>query len=235
MVNNWLVSIQRFLFPGSCMICRRDTTSGRDLCHHCATQLPCNSRACRRCALPLPAGSKAGALCGGCQTHTRPYDRVIAPWLYDGEIRHLHLAFKFERRLAAGRLLADLLCDTIEERQLQLPELLVPVPLHPSRVRERGFNQATELARILSRRLDIPVDQFCIRRRKATAPQSGLNKSARRDNIRGAFALQGELEASHVAIVDDVMTTGMTIEQVAKVLRRGGIGRIDVWVIARRG
>jgi ComF family protein len=159
---------------------------------------------------------------------------VTAPWLYDGQIRRLHQAFKFDRRLAAGRLLSELLSDAIETAGEARPQLLIPVPLHPSRVRERGFNQAAELARTLSRRLDIPADPFCMRRHKATAPQSGLNRQQRIRNIRNAFAMQGRLEVAHVALVDDVMTTGMTIEQAAKALKKSGVGRVDAWVVARR-
>ncbi|MEJ2309245.1 MAG: ComF family protein [Gammaproteobacteria bacterium] len=234
MVNNWLKFTQAFLFPGICLVCGRNSGSGRDLCHACAGELPRNTSPCRCCALPLPAGPGPGTLCGACQKSAPPYTRVTAPWLYEGHVRTLHHAFKFERKLAAGRLLSELLADTIETAGEARPQLLIPVPLHPSRVRERGFNQAAELARTLSRRLDIPTDPFCMQRHKATAPQSGLNRQQRSRNIRNAFAIQGRLEVAHVALVDDVMTTGMTIEQAAKTLQRCGVGRIDAWVVARR-
>jgi ComF family protein len=234
MVNNCIKSIQSLLFPGFCLVCGRKAAGGRDLCCRCAAGLAYNHNPCRCCALPLPATSKPGSLCGGCQNHQRPYEKVTAPCLYEGEIQRLHQAFKFHRKLSAGRLLSELLCDAIESSDLPRPELLIPVPLHPSRVRQRGFNQAMELARVASRQLDIPVDQFCIRRCKATAPQSGLSKRERIGNIRGAFAMKRPVQAEHVAIIDDVMTTGMTIEQVARVLRRHGVRRIDAWVVARR-
>ena len=234
MVNNWIKNVQNLLFPGFCLVCNRKAAGERDLCNRCSAQLPRNHNPCRCCALPLPEKSEPGSLCGKCQNHQPAFDRVIAPYLYEGEIRRLHRAFKFHRKLAAGRLLAELLCDVILASGTVRPELMIPVPLHPSRLRQRGFNQATELARIASQRLDIPVDQFCIRRVKATAPQSGLSRRERIGNIRNAFAMKQRLDAEHVAIIDDVMTTGMTLEQVARVLRLHGAMRIDAWVVARR-
>ncbi len=234
MVNNWLDNIQSLLFPGFCLVCGSKAVGSRDLCPCCAAQLPHNDHPCRCCALPLPEMSEPGSLCGKCQNSPRPWEQVTAPYLYQGEIQRLHQAFKFNRKLAAGRLLSELLCEAIEVSNLPRPDLLIPVPLHPSRIRQRGFNQAMELARIISARLTIPVDQFCIRRRKATAPQSELTKRERAGNIRGAFAMQKPLMAKHVTIIDDVMTTGMTIDEIAKLLRRHGARRIDAWVVARR-
>jgi ComF family protein len=234
MVNNWINNIQNLFFPGFCLVCGRKATGGRDLCSRCAAGLAHNHTPCRCCALPLPETSQPGSCCGECQNHQRPYDKVTAPYLYEGEIRHLHRAFKFHRKLSAGRLLSDLLCDAIEARGETTVQLLIPVPLHPSRVRQRGFNQAMEIARIASGRFGIPVDQSCIRRTAATAPQSGLTKRERIENIRGAFAMKRPVRAEQVAIIDDVMTTGMTIEQVARVLRLHGVRRIDAWVVARR-
>lgn len=234
MVYKWLNSIQNILYPGICMLCGQTTGSQRDICQGCATGLPGNPKPCRCCALPLPDMAPSDSLCGACQKRQRPYDRVTAPYLYEGEVQQLHQAFKFNAKLSAGRLLAELLCDAVEAQSQPLPELLVPVPLHGSRLRERGFNQATELAWLLSKRLELPLDQFCIGRTRATAPQSGLNKRQRIENIRGAFASRHAIDATHIAIVDDVMTTGQTIEQMARVLRRSGVDRIDVWVVARR-
>ena len=115
-----------------------------------------------------------------------------------------------------------------------MPELIIPVPLHKSRLKERGFNQALELARPLGQRFGIPVDIQAIRRTRATAPQSGLDKKERRRNIRGAFELKGKPLARHIAIIDDVVTTGNTVNELARILRRGGATRVEVWAIARR-
>jgi ComF family protein len=111
--------------------------------------------------------------------------------------------------------------------------LLTPVPLHPGRVRERGYNQSLEIARVLARRLDLPLAPRLVRRLRATPPQVGLDPIQRRRNVRGAFALAGDVEGRHVVIVDDVLTTGCTASEIARCLRRGGAESVGVWVIAR--
>lgn len=113
------------------------------------------------------------------------------------------------------------------------PELLIPVPLHPQRYAERGFNQALELARPIARRLDVPMDWSNCVRMRATPHQTGQDARARRANLKGAFAVSGTLQARHVAIVDDVVTTGATVSELARVLRRAGVERVEVWSAAR--
>jgi ComF family protein len=148
-------------------------------------------------------------------------------------VDHLVSGLKFNGRLADGRLLAALLGEHLEAAKVPLPDLLIPVPLHRERLRERGFNQALELARPLGRRFDIPLDLHSIRRQRETAPQSGLERKARRRNLKGAFILTRELEAKHVALVDDVVTTGSTVSELARMLKRGGVQRVDIWALAR--
>ncbi len=114
-----------------------------------------------------------------------------------------------------------------------MPEVLVPVPLHRARLAERGYNQALEIARVLSRGLGLPVDHGCCERILATLPQAGLDEGARRRNIRGAFSARRPLSWRHLAILDDVVTTGNTVEELARVLRRAGAARIEVWAVAR--
>ena len=120
-------------------------------------------------------------------------------------------------------------------RTAALPTQLIPVPLHHTRLRERGFNQATELARRIGRELGIEIGLRCARRHRATQPQSLLSPTARRLNLRHAFSVQDTALAQHVAIVDDVMTTGHTGNELAKVLKQAGVQRVEVWVIARAG
>jgi ComF family protein len=146
---------------------------------------------------------------------------------------------KFGRSLAAGRVLSELWNEAITVMAPALPTLFVPVPLHASRLRERGYNQAFELLRPLVRSLQIPLAESLLERTRATPAQANLDAAARRRNLRGAFgfhapALRGIAPAAaHVALVDDVMTTGATLRECARVLRRAGIGRVDVWALAR--
>ena len=125
------------------------------------------------------------------------------------------------------------MCEQFEAPSRNLPQLLIPVPLHGRRLRERGFNQAQELARILSARLSIPIDSHSLCRTRNTTAQSGLPKKERQRNIRNAFALTAKVASPHVAIIDDVMTTGLTVNEIAKILRASGVSEIEIWVFAR--
>ena len=146
---------------------------------------------------------------------------------------YLVKALKFQGRLAVARLLGGLLGEIIAERGEPLPEFLLPVPLHPSRLRERGFNQALEIARSAARPSGLTVLPDSLQRIRATPPQTQLDGEARRHNVRGAFAVYRPIAARHVAIVDDVVTTGSTINELARLLRTVGVAEIDVWACAR--
>jgi len=217
-----------------CILCGAEGYDGLDLCPGCLGDLPFNRHACQRCALPLPDAALKDALCGQCQKQPPKFDRCYAPLRYGYPLDHLISNFKFRDRLAQGHLLSGLLGNFLLQQQCELPELIIPVPLHVSRLRERGFNQALELARPLSKRFDLPIDSHLVIRNRATSSQMELDKRARRKNIRGAFELTGRLSARHVAIVDDVVTTGSTVNELAAILRRGGAERVDVWAVARR-
>jgi len=204
----------------------------RDLCESCAATLPYNHLACPRCALPLPFQSDEP--CGLCQKRPPAYDRSFALFHYEEPARHLIRTLKFHNRYPNARLLGEMLADALVERTDQ-PELLIPVPLHHSRYRERGYNQTLEIARHLARRLPIALDfESCIRARP-TQPQTELKGKERRRNMKRAFALARPVTASHVAILDDVVTTGTTVNELAKVLRKAGVARLDVWACARAG
>jgi ComF family protein len=150
---------------------------------------------------------------------------------YDYPADGLIKGFKYGRRLAVGRVLGELMAERLAGRAL--PALVLPVPLHPARERERGFNQATELARPLAAALGLALDAGLCRRVRATPSQSALDRRTRARNLRGAFALSRALPADEVAIVDDVVTTGATAAALAATLRRAGVRRIEIWSAAR--
>jgi len=226
-VYNWLKIVLSAFLPQPCRLCGAAGDRDRCLCDGCARDLPILGPACPRCALPLSADAP---LCGRCLRRPPPFDAALAPLRYAAPVDTLVHEFKFRGRLASGRLLAELMADAVAERPR--PQLLLPVPLHPRRLRERGFNQAHELARLLGRRLGIPVDGELVRRMRDTPPQHELPAKARRANIRRAFALAHPPPA-HVAVVDDVMTTGQTVAEIARLLKRAGARRVEVWVAAR--
>jgi len=216
------------------MLCGAAGPDEMDLCRGCLDDLPFNRHACQRCALPLPDAVPKGALCGQCQKQPPKFDQCYAPLRYAYPLNHLVSGLKFRSKLAHGHLLSRLVADHLVQQQCELPEVIIPVPLHVSRQRERGFNQALELARPLGKYFDVPIDNRNVMRNRATSPQMGLDKQARRKNIRGAFELKRALLARHVAIVDDVVTTANTVNELATLLRRGGAERVDVWAVARR-
>jgi ComF family protein len=219
------------LLPPHCLLCGQDGATERDLCDACAADLVHNATACARCALPL---ATAAALCGDCLRHPPPFDAAFVPFVYASPLDRLLLRLKFGRNLAAGRVLTELWCAHGSAAPLPLPQALIPVPLHAQRLRERGFNQALELARPLARAFGVPLAAEALVCVRATAPQSELDAKARRRNLRGAFALAPDVKLPpHVALLDDVMTTGATLRAAAATLRRAGVQRIDVWACAR--
>ena len=219
------------VLPPHCLLCGRDGDRRRDLCAACAADLIRNRICCPRCALPLKAPAP---LCGECLQREPPFAAAYAPFVYASPLDQLLTRLKFGRSLAAGRVLSELWLEAMRHELVPVPAALLPVPLHPQRLRERGYNQALELARPLVRALGIPLRIDFLRRSRATAAQSDLDAAQRRRNLRGAFDIvENAALPAHVAIVDDVMTTGATARECAKILRRAGVQRVDVWAFAR--
>ena len=229
-VNNWLQSGQAWLLPAHCVLCGGVGERGRDLCAACRADLPDSGPACRQCALPLPAAG----LCGRCQRRPRPFAAAAAAFHYRPPVDALVQRLKFGGDIRLARLLGELMSEVLLARAAPpAAEVLVPVPLHPSRLRQRGFNQALELARPLARRSGLPLDARSVERLRATAPQSDLPAKLRRRNVKGAFRVTPALAGRHVLLVDDVMTTGQTVSELAATLRRAGAASVTVWVCAR--
>lgn len=231
-LTRWLGTL---LFPPRCRLCGAAPSVDTALCRACLDDLPWLGSCCCRCARPLPPGIDS-LLCGACLKRSPDFDAATAVLHYRAPADYLIQRLKFSGELAVAPLLADMLAEKIAERTAPLPDFLIPVPLHRARLQERGFNQATELARRLGRRLALPVDHRRCRRDRHTRPQSLTPTGLRRHNLRGAFSATGELPVdTHVAIVDDVMTTGHTAEELTRVLRRAGAARVEVWIVARSG
>ena len=233
MVYNWLDSIQSRLFPPVCVLCGGAGSAGRDLCHACLLDLPLNTSHCGICANSLPRAA-AGTRCGDCQRRPPPFTRIVAPYIYGPPLDHLILGLKFNGRLAHARLLGELLAMHLRTHtDFTAPDCLLPVPLHRQRLRERGFNQATEIARTLARRLDLPLDAHSCQRIRTTTAQSALPLADRRRNLRQAFSIRRPLPARYVVIVDDVVTSGSTVTEMSQTLLANGVQRVDVWAVAR--
>lgn len=169
--------------------------------------------------------------CGACLRRPPPQALTRAAFVYRPPLDRLLPRAKFHGDLASARVLARLMARELADAER--PQALVPVPLHRDRLRRRGYDQALELARPLARALALPLRDDLLHRVRATAPQSRLASPQRRRNLRGAFAVRAAELPSHIALVDDVMTTGATVEAAATALRRAGVARVDVWVCAR--
>ncbi|AHX15429.1 competence protein ComF [Dyella jiangningensis] len=222
-------SLQRFVLPFRCLLCGGAGADGIDLCRDCAAELPRNRHCCERCALPL---AESAALCGQCQRRPPPWDAAWVPFRYAWPLDRLETRFKFGADLAAGRVLSTLWLR--ETPWAERPELIVPVPLHRHRLRVRGHNQALELARPLAEAMRLPTSVAWLLRERGTAAQTELGALARRRNVRRAFVTKADVAwPGHVVLLDDVMTTGATLAECSRVLRRAGVKRIDVWALAR--
>ncbi len=239
MVYNCSLLTTLLRVPAECLLCRQDLDRGPPLCRACERGLPWQPAGCRRCAAAMP-GLDPGreAICGRCLQHPPAFDRCHAPLAYAEPVSGLITRFKFHGQLAEGRVLSRLLARHVLNclPQRDRPELLLPVPMHPRRLRRRGFNQAVEIARSVARQCRISLDAGSCRKSRSGPAQRELAPAARRRNpgrsftVRPGAALTG---ARHVAIIDDVITTGATVSELARVLRRAGIERIDVWALAR--
>ena len=219
----------RAWMPARCLLCGVRGARATGLCEACALELPCNDRCCARCALPMESSV---LLCGRCIRRAPPWDSAWAPFRYAWPLDRLEARFKFGGDLAAGRVLAHAWCALIAPSEL--PQAIVPVPLHRARLRSRGYNQSLELAKPLSKTLRVPLLRDVLQRTRATAAQSELTAVQRRRNVRGAFAAHFDDDPpQHLAVLDDVFTTGATLAECARVLKRAGVKRVDVWALAR--
>ena len=210
-----LAACGSFLAPPHCVLCEEPGLPGPlDLCAACLAELP--------------------RVEPGDSFESRAFDLVCCPWRFDFPVDALVRALKFHGERAYARLLGTLLARERLHCEAPFPDLVVPVPLHALRLRERGYNQAAELARFAARELALPLDRGLLRRARATRGQTGLSAHDRTLNVSGAFATTRALPASpRVALVDDVVTTGSTVLVAAAALRAAGAGPVELWVVAR--
>ncbi|MDR2055816.1 MAG: ComF family protein [Desulfovibrio sp.] len=199
------------------------------LCPACVALLaPCNAPRCLRCALPLDT---ATTLCGECLHNPPPWDGIAAYGLYQGELRNALLRLKFGGEFTMASLLGDCLFKIATA--LPPPDALVAVPQHPVHLRRRGFNQAHEIARALHRHTGIPLRADLLRRAAPHIPQTGLSAAARRRNTRQLFEASAQARDLALWLVDDVMTTGVTLRSAVRALRDGGARETLVLIVAR--
>lgn len=230
-IGIWRHALERAVLPPRCLMCGELHAGPLDLCVACLAELPRNTPACIRCAMPL---ADEHEICGECLKSPPPFELAAVPWLYAGAIASLLPRFKFHAELACGRLLATLTLEALRHWEgWHGVDLVIPVPLHANRLRQRGYNQALELARPLAREYGLRLAPQGLLRIRETAPQTALSGDARRRNLRGAFAANGVPNEAGVLLIDDVFTTGATLREAATSLRRAGATRVHVLAMAR--
>ncbi len=215
----------QWLLPQHCLLCTAPATAD-PVCAACAAEMPSLAGPrCPQCALP----NATGKVCGACIGDPPAYTAVSAAWAYAWPLTIAIRQFKYAGNLALTRWLGAAIVAT----QRSTVDLIVPMPLAPARLRERGFNQALELARHVGTATAIAVDAGAVRRVRDSAPQAMLPWRERARNIRGAFVYERDLSGLRVAVVDDVMTTGATLNEIARALRGAGAVEVHGWMVAR--
>ncbi len=231
-MNNWL-NINPFkLSIAPCLLCGTANSGSFGICPACEQALPGNKSCCHRCARPVPQSSHS-QLCGQCLDSPPDYQHTQAPYLYAAPLDALITGLKFRQQLQHARLLGGLLAQHLQKKAAARPDCIVPVPLHPSRLRERGYNQALELARPVARSLGIKLEKNLVQRVRQTRPQTDLKLASRAANLRHAFRISQTPGYQHIAIVDDVITSGHTANALAQTFRKVGVEKVTIWAIAR--
>ena len=222
------IGAARRALPQRCELCAAPSASEL-VCAACARDLPRIGAACPVCALPASGGD----VCGSCLAHAPAFDATIAAFAYAFPVDRLIHAFKYQGRLALAEWSAGALLAERAQRKRPDPDRLVALPLSVERQRERGYNQAAEIARLVAARSGLPLMSAGVRRIRAAPPQAALPWTARERNVRGAFGCDVDLAGLRVAIIDDVMTTGATLSELARTLRAAGAAGVENWVVAR--
>ena len=243
LINNWLNNNRLFnlntfkqaVFVQNCLLCDAPQASIHAVCRPCLNDLPWQPKtSCPQCGL-----SSSGQLCGSCISAPPDFDITHSVFLYEFPIDKMMQRYKYGSSLNIGDTFGRFLAEKIKLDVLNNNnvDLIIPMPMHPQRLKERGFNQALEIAKVLSRLLTKKsrekLDFKSVARQTLTPPQASLPLKQRVKNIKGAFKVNAELKGKRIAIVDDVMTTGASLNELAKTLKKAGAAHVECWVIAR--
>ena len=241
------------LLPSFCLLCDDHSQNAEALCEPCQKELPILSnpalpnpllsnpllsKYCIKCAQTLSGSCSNTLVCGTCLKHPPPFDKIFALFPYEPPVTRFITLLKFQADFKYASFFAKWFIHKIQEEWYQhepLPQLILPVPLHDQRLKERGFNQALEIGKWISNKFSIPIDLYGIKRIRETKAQSGLSSIARKDNIAGAFQAFRDYATLSIALLDDVVTTTSTITEISRILRQKGAKSIHVWCCARRG
>lgn len=225
-IYNWL-SIEH-----KCSLCGLAPANHHGICADCHADLPWLLGGCHRCALPLPHTALPGSLCAQCAQTLPAFDRTLAAFNYDFPLSRLLPEIKYQRQPAHLGWLSQVLAAYLQQQyEDDWPDALIAVPMHPLSELKRGFNQAQLMTQVLGKQLRLPLST-CVRKQRRTPHQMALGLEARKQNLHHAFKVIGQ-PPRHLALVDDVMTTGTTANTLAQLLKSAGAERVDIWVLAR--
>ena len=218
------------LTRSQCILCGVPVESATDrFCLSCHAELPLQpAGVCSCCGAPEPGA----AVCARCFPRAPAFDSCLSGCIYRYPVDLMLKKLKYRARLDLAHALAQPLLETAGRGLEVVPDCLLPVPLHRTRLRSRGFNQAREIARVLSQRLSLPIDDQLLCRHRPTTQQFELRPEQRAKNVRGAFSLLKTIDYKNIAIVDDILTTGATAHELARLLKRHGAQHVQVWCLA---
>lgn len=221
-------------FNKSCLICGSKINAAEQLCKPCIHKLPIlvPEKLCKCCGIEL---FQSQALCGNCLADPPFFNETHALWAYDSLSSHLIQCLKFYEDFSVLPFLTASLAERLDEkyRNRKLPEVLIPVPIHTRRLIKRGFNQTDEIGKCLAKNLHIPFQNKLVYKVKPTTAQAALHVDDRSKNLRAAFKVKKQISVQSVALLDDVMTTGSTVNEIARILKQSGVKEVHVWVLAR--
>ena len=232
-----LNTLVELFYPSNCVGCGHPQESGTLLCGRCKATAPrIQPPFCRRCSRPYEGAIEGEFSCPNCEDRALAFDCVVSVYQAKGVLRDLIHRYKYSGHFHLRRVLMEFLLEAMEDPRIQgtRADCLVPVPLHPTRLRERGFNQAEALAEALSKRTRVPVCR-CIERRLYTNTQTRFDRLERMRNLRNVFALRknSDVRGKHLVLLDDVLTTGSTLHECASVLRAAGAESVRAVTVAR--
>ena len=242
LLNKWLKNTQLFnlrhlkqvVFKQNCLLCNahQDALGANNyaVCRACLNDLPWHPKtSCPQCGL-----ASAGIICGRCLNNPPDFDATHAVFLYQFPIDAMMQRYKYGNMLNLGDAFGEFLAEKVNvEVYLKNIDLVIPMPMHPQRLKQRGFNQALEIAKVLTKNCKEKLDYKSVQRQTLTPPQASLPLKARVKNIKGAFKVNTNFTGKRIAIIDDVMTTGASLNELAKTLKKAGAEHVECWVVAR--
>ena len=246
LLNKWLKNshllkidyLKQLIFKPNCLLCAQNIAQNNEnthpsihaVCRACVEELPWHPKtSCPQCGL-----ASSGMVCGSCLNSPPDFDATKAVFLYAYPVDAMMLRYKYGKNLNLGDTFGEFLAEKVDIESI---DLIIPMPMHPQRLKERGFNQALEIAKVLSKILTKnareKLDYKSVIRQTLTPPQASLPLKERVKNIKGAFKANADLTGKRIAIVDDVMTTGASLNELTKTLKKAGASHVECWVIAR--